>query len=318
MARPLTYISIIFLFGIFQSQAQPLAIDRYYEGEHGLTPILDIRLFDLKEIAARRIDTAYIIRHPSSWEPGFPNACSFGDTLFLYCFDSKGRIIQYTYFQGMGDYSTTFHYDSLGKILSREMYRRKGKDAGTKIYPTVPNDTTKWKSIVKTDQLGTDTVFTEIVFWRFKNGTDTSYIISKVKDRYGRIIELSSRVNKQYEREINDDTGELTYHYKYCYDTEGRLIYLLSYDYKDRPSISQTITYPDYGQIIESRDATTNRLLDTEVRLKSVANGVITITNQTSQITLSPFEKGSKLYKLKTVSSSGEYPYIEYYEISYL
>lgn len=146
---------------------------------------------------------------------------------------------------------------------------------------------------------------------------DTAYIISTVKDKNGRVLELSSRINKRYAREIDDDTGELTYHYEYRYDKDGRLIYFLSYDYKDQPSISKTISYPDYGQIIETYNAATNKLLDAEVLLKLVSNGVFTLTNQYNQITLTPLEKGSKIYKLKTVSTSGEYPYMEYYEISY-
>src|SRR5439155_240180 len=78
----------------------PLAVEEFKEG---INPFEEIRLFDLKEIKARNIDTAYIIYHPASWAECDSTAnrctCPYSDTLYRYVFDKEGRIIEYTYYQ---------------------------------------------------------------------------------------------------------------------------------------------------------------------------------------------------------------------------
>jgi hypothetical protein len=291
----------------------PLAIDEYKEGIYGgITPEEEIRLFDLNEIKKREIDTAYIIFHPSSWEGEYPNECSYNDTLKLYRFDSEGRIIQSTSFQDLGNYSTTFHFDSLGNTISRVMYSKEGSNPGTRTYPT-QYDTTNYKYIIKRTKVGRDSILTKISLWRFKTGLDTAYIVKKVINQRGQLIEISSASNKKYELEIFDDSGELTYHYKYDYDDKGRLIYYQAFGsgYYERTS------YPFYGKLLERYNDKTNILEERQVKLISENKGVITVTTDKSQVVLTPLEKGSKLYKLKTIISIGEFPLIGYYEIKY-
>src|SRR5690606_28175974 len=119
-----------------------LAIKEY---DRGLNPVDEITLFDLSEIKQRKIDTAYIIYHPASWAEyhptGNPCTCPYSDTLELYVFDSEGRIIQSTSFQQLGDYSTTFHLDSLGNTISRTMYRRNGGKPNSYTVPYNLSDT---------------------------------------------------------------------------------------------------------------------------------------------------------------------------------
>jgi hypothetical protein len=117
----------------------PLAIEEF---TRGLNPTDEILLFDLTEIKARKIDTAYVIYHPASWAEYHPKInpcnCTYNDTLYLYRFDSEGRIIQYTYFQHLGDYSTTFYYDTLGNIVARSMFSRYGKIKEQTLTPIQP------------------------------------------------------------------------------------------------------------------------------------------------------------------------------------
>lgn len=306
--------TIIFTQAIHAQVQAPLAIDSYLEGTPKLTPCMNIRLFDLSEIAKRKIDSAYIIRHPASWEPGFPNACSYGDTLELYCFDASGRIMHRSYFQGIhGEYSTTLNFDTLGNVISRST----GKHSVIKIYSMGPPDTSEWKNIITRKKIGFDSVITETIFWKFNSGIDTAFVTTRIINDKGKLTEIVSRINKRYKAEIDDEPDESTYHFKYKYDDEGRLIYFISYDYKDQPSLYKSIIYSPYSQVTETYDGLTNKLLDTEIQLMAVNNGILTISTQYEQITLTPLERDSKLYKLKTISNSKEFPYIEYYEISY-
>src|SRR4051794_29058211 len=102
----------------------PLAIGPYIYEIDTTAPNENIRLFDFTEIASRKIDTAYIIYHPAGWDLLFPNTCSYSDTLEFYCFNSNGKIIQWTYFQQLGAYSSTVYYDSLGNPFARAQYQR--------------------------------------------------------------------------------------------------------------------------------------------------------------------------------------------------
>lgn len=319
MSKLVTYIFSTLLFISIQAQVTPpLALGNPEEALRYIKRPADIFLFDLAEIATRKIHSAYIIRHPSGWEPNYPNPCSYGDTLDFYCFDSTGRIIQRSYFQSMGDYSTTFYYDSTGNLTARAMYRRNGYRSGTNLYPINPVDSSVRKSVIKREISGSDSIITGIIFWKFSNGFDTGYIVKKVFNPQGLLTEISSRINKRHEQDIDDDTGEFTFHYKYRYDNQDRLIYLLYYDDRyDYPSSYKIFTYTPEGLITEKRKAITDELINREFQLITTYKGVITISTKTNQITLIPLDKNSKLYKLKTVSSSDEFPYMEYFEISY-
>src|SRR5438067_12928299 len=98
-----------------------------------------------------------------------------------------------------------------------------------------PSDTTNFKTIIKRVKDRNDSVITEFSFWKFQNGLDTATIVKKRFNNRGKLIEVQSSVNKKNAREIDDDTGEYTYHLKYDYDDRDRLIYyrnLESNEYK--------------------------------------------------------------------------------------
>lgn len=315
MNKIVLLLILTLLAGPSKAQVKPpFAIEEYQQNPNIYD---DIRLFDLAEIKKRKIETVYIIYHPASWAEYHPTlnpcTCPYGDTLFFYRFDSEGRIIQYTYFQQLGDYSTTFHYDTLGSITARDMFRKIGAKKGTTTIPYTGSDSSTYKSVTINHKDGNDSLITEIVFLKFNHGLDTAKIITERYNLRGQLIEIQSTVNKRNAREYDDDTGESTYHYKYDYDDKGRLAY-----YRDVESNSyKKISYPFFGKLTEIYNASTDQLENREIKMVSEQGGIITVTTDRAQIILTPLEKGSKLYKLRTVVTPGEFPLMEYQEIIY-
>jgi hypothetical protein len=293
----------------------PLAIEEYDEG---LNLFEEIRLFELREIKERSIDTVLIIYHPASWaeyESAInPCTCPYNDTLSRYVFDTAGRISEYTYFQQMGDYSTTFHFDTLGNTTARTSYRRFGAKTGysTLKYDNTP-DTLTYKQHIKSKMIGTDSLVTIINFQKFSHGLDTATIEIKRYNQHGKLIEIQSSVNKKNELEFDDDTNSSTYHFKYGYDEEGRLIYYQDFSRREYKNIS----YPFYGKLTEIFDAASGQLKDRYVKTINEIKGVMNISYGWKQITLTRLEKGSKLFKLMTVVEQSEFPLLYYHEIVY-
>lgn len=307
-----------FLLSLASIQGQrsaPLAIEEY---KRGLNPKEEIPLFDLDEIKARKIDTVYIIYHLASWAEYDsvinPCTCSYSDTLFKYVFDEEGRIIALTHYQQLGDFSYTMHYDTSGHLIGRTNYRRYGANRGSKTTMFPPFDSTQYKEVLLKRKEGTDSITTLISFWKFKKGLDTAIIVTKRYNSKGKLIEEESEVSKKNEREINDDTGGATYHYKYDYDEQGRLVYYQSFG-SNRYEI---ISYPFYGTLTEVYNVTTNQIENRRVKLIKEENGVITSTfDNRRTVTLTPLEKGSKLFKLRTIIDQGEIPLLYYHEFVY-
>jgi len=281
-------------------------------------PFDEIPLFNREEIKSRKIDTAYLVYHPASWAeddtPFKTCPCSYNDTLESFVFDNEGRIQSSTTYQLLGDYSSTKHFDTLGKFIGITSYRKNGTRKGSStIMFNDDRDSTQYKEIIKKQINGSDTIETKIIFWKFKKGLDTAFIETYRYNKKGKLIEEQSSVNKKNAYEIDDDTGESTYHYKYDYDDAGRLTYyqdLADHEY-------QKITYPVYGKQTNYYQSGTNRLLHTELKLIKELNGLITISSGGSFIILTPLEKGSKLFKLKTVVGAGEIPLLFYIEFIY-
>lgn len=313
-ASALLYLLLICLFTHAQIKP-PLAIADLKEG---LNPVEEIRLFDLQEIKERKIDTVYVIYHPASWAENHPTAnpctCSYNDTLSRYVFDNEGRITGHTYFQQRGDYSTTYHYDSLGYTFAMTNYRRIGAQAGSRtIMFDRKTDSLDFRQIFIRSKSRRDSVITAITFHKFSHGQDTATILTTRYNDKGRLIEVKSSVNKKNAREFDDDNGSSTYHFKYDYDDSGRLIYYRDYSRSEY----QKISYPFYGRLTESFDVSTNQLKERTVKLVKEEDGVITVTFNTKQITLTPLQKGSKLFKLRTILEPGEFPLLFYHEIVY-
>ena len=133
-------------------------------------------------------------------------------------------------------------------------------------------------------------------------------------DSKHRIIERTFYATDKFIEAI-DCATDSHHHEKYQWDEKDRLIY-----YSNGASYKK-ISYTSYGKFTEVYDRETGKLVALEPRFVSESNGVITISTNSSQITLMPLERGSKLYKLKTVApvaASADYiPMMEYYEIVY-
>ena len=316
MYKIIILITLTFVVEILKAQVRPpLAIEEY---SPGLNPVDEIPLFDLDEIKKRKIDTAYIIYHPASWaeyeKTINPCTCPYNDTLSLYRFDSEGRIIQYTYYQQLGDYSTTFHYDSTGNITARDQFRRIGAKKGTTRIPYDNLDTASSKVLITVKRSDKDRIVTKIFLLKFTHGLDTATIETKKYNSKGQLVEVQSSVNKKNAHEFGDDTGSSTYHFKYEYDNKGRLVFFRDFESREFEKIS----YPFYGKLTEIYNASTGKLIERRVKVINEQNGVITVTfSNGSQVVLTPLEKGSKLFKLKSAISHGEFPLMEYFEIIY-
>jgi YD repeat-containing protein len=316
MRRTFILICLVLIARLVQGQVKPpLAAQEFDEG---LNPVEEIRLFDLKEIKSRNIDTVYIIHHPASWaeyHPTFnPCTCSYNDTLSRYVFDTEGRIIESTSFRQLGHYSTTFHYDSLGNRTAITNYKRFGANAGytTRKFDTKP-DTSTFKQVFDRKKVGADSLIITITYLKFKHGLDTAIIEVNRYNSKDKLVEVQSSVNKRNAREFDDDTGSSTYHYQYDYDDKERLIYYRNYNSQEY----KKIYYPFYGKLTEVYDASSNQLIDRQVKLIKQEKGIITITFDRKQITITPLENGSKLFKLITVVEPSEFPILFYHEIVY-
>lgn len=311
------YIILLVLLGAaIPSDAQvppPLAIKEY---KRGLNPVDEIPLFDQAEIKQREIDTAYIIYHPASWAEYdsliHPCTCPYSDTMALYRFDSEGRIMQQTSFLQAGDYADTDYYDTSGNLTARGRYKRKGNASGTnRIFPYARGMENSRIEIIRSME-GVDSLITEIVFFKFSHGMDTAFVKTKRYNQQGQLTEEISNDEKNAD-ELGDDSGEGTYHFAYAYDGQGRLIYYRDFEYE----VYEKISYPFYGKLTEEYTVHDNRLSGQRIKMIQEVDGVITVTLYGNQITLVPLEKGSKLYKLKATTSSGDMPLTEYYEIVY-
>jgi hypothetical protein len=315
MYRAIAFIILIFSTGLIKGQVPPpLAFEEFKEG---LNPVDEIPLFNLAEIKKRGIDTAFIIYHPASWAEYHPTInpcnCSYSDTLSMYRFDLEGRIIEHTIFHQSGDYSTTHHFDTLGNRIAVSLYRRVGAHKGTTTRTYPKPDSTTFNQVFIRKKQDKDSIITTIYFLKFQHGLDTATIQTKRLNAQGKLLEVQSIVNKKNARELDDDTGESTYHYKYDYDSQGRLIYYRDYESNEYKRIS----YPFYGRLTEVYNAATNQLKEKHIKLIKEEKGVITVIFDRKQITLTPLEKGSALFKLQTIVEPGEIPLLFYHEIVY-
>lgn len=316
MQKAILFFSLITFATPANTQVKPPLVVHDYE--EGINPVEEIQLFDLAEIKARRIDTVYIINHPAGWVlvdiDSKICANSYNDTLTRYIFDTQGRIVETTNFGQLGEYSKTYHFDTLGNQIAITMYNRSGPYSGYKTFrfDGLP-DTLEFKRKFIRDKIGNDSLIAVINFMKLKKGMDTVTIETKRYNAKGKLIEVQSSVNKKNKLEFGDDTGASTYHFEYNYDEQGKLTYYRDY----RTQEYQKISYPFYGKLTETFNATTNKIKDQKIKLINNEKGVITITSNRRQIILTPLEKGSKLFKLETFVDSDEFPVIQYHEIVY-
>ena len=298
MIRIICVLLFLVQYGIGKGQVSPLVTKEYMRG---LNPVDEIPLFNTQEIKERRIDTAYVIYHPGSWSEYHPTInpcnCTFDDTLSRYCFDTQGRIIEYLNYIVPIKHRKSIYYDTLGRN------KRFNYDA----------DTVNYKSIITRKKRGNDSLTVSYYLLKFKKGLDTAIIEHRRYNVKGKLIESKSEVVPRNEYELDDDTREYTYHYKYDFDDQGRLIYYYSVGSGEYTKIS----YPPYGKLTEIFDITTNQVKEREVKLISNQRGYTTITYDTKQITLVPLEAGSKLFKLINFIDPGVLTLMYFHEIVY-
>lgn len=315
MRKAVIFFVLLLIVSYATAQVRPPLA--FKEMKEGLNPIDEIPLFDLEEIKRRKIDTAYIVYHPASWAEYHPQInpcnCSYNDTLSRYVFDTQGRIREETSFQILG-YTTIAEYDSIGRRIRTIHYDRKKTSkipAGRKHNYEI--DTFSFKQHSLRTKEGNDSVITLTTFLRFNHGLDTATIEMKKYNSRGKLIEEISSVNERNKKELDDDTGDLTYHFRYDYDSLGRLIY-----YRDlRSNRYKKFSYPFYGKQTDIYTLPDHKLLESDMKWLTEENGTISITFEKSQIILSPLEKGSKLFKLQTIVDIGELPVLYYKEITY-
>lgn len=286
-----------------ESQIIEETVGRDYR--NGLNPFDEIPLFNKEEIKKKGFKTAYIVYHPPSWDGDYCS-CSYNDTITIYHFDPEGDIADKTQWDWTGQYGTIRNHDYLIKL-------RKKKDNSIK-RDTVLNynlrDSSSRNKVIR-EKLGEDSIITSIYFEKFKTGFDTAIVNTNYYNIKGKLIEEKSYSTEKYR--YLDDAAE-SFHYKYGYDSLGRLIYYFAVgsDYYSR------ISYPPYGKLTETVDVKTKKLIDSDVKRIDISPSRIIITDGRSQIFLIRLEKNSKLFKLKTVTEyNSSVPYIEYYEIIY-
>ncbi|MCX6316882.1 MAG: hypothetical protein NTW29_06310 [Bacteroidetes bacterium] len=279
-----------------------------------------IPLFDRHELKVRKADSAYIIYHPASWAEYHPTLnpcnCPYSDTVAIYVFDKEGRVVQEINFVQLGDYGSGFQYDSTGKSIARISFRKEGARRGYVYAPylqVTDSNANDFRTTIVRQKDGTDSLITHIHFSRFQHGSDTAFVTVRRYNAGGQLIAIQSSVNARNKRELCDDTGEFTYHFTYAYDSAGRLTYKRNM----REDKYTTYSYFPWGRISESRTAATGELLSSYYSLREDHKGGKTITDNNRLLILSPLEKNSKLFGLKTVVTSGEVPLVEYYEIVY-
>jgi hypothetical protein len=326
---------IIVLAFIYKSAAAqqrlqiPLAITGYTpKYSNGSKEKFDeFPLFDLAEIKARKIHTAYIIYHPGSWADydtlynkmtNRDNTPPWCDTSHIYKFDDQGRIIQIAQLDRYPQ--IIYDYDSTGYNIAetKSYYTKDGKKKYTRRefpYKKQPDTASYVRVETKNEKTGTDSITTTIVFNKTLKASSTKFE-KKILDtiqinicRYNAqklLVELENI-------DFYDDVSLNNYHYRYGYDEQKRPIYF--YDIKKGEY--EKALYPPYGMLIEYFDARTNTLKDRFVYLIDIEDTLIRATSKAGQIVLTKLEKGSNLYKLKSVTSANEFPSIHYEEIVY-
>lgn len=232
----------------------------------------------------------------------------------MYAFDKEGRIIEQKKFYRIPLSWESFHFDSLGIRTKLTRYKGYGSNQGISTYhfdTRADSSLAKENSITKI--MGADSVVTTISFLKFKHGFDTAIVSAETYDKQRRLIRKQSAVNKRNEREVDDDTGSSTFDYYFGYDDNGRLNY-----FREAGSFGYaTITYPGTGRIIEWFSEATHKLKERITRTCIEKKGVIIINENGKQVMLTLLDKGSKLYKLKTVLEISEVPHVYYHEIVY-
>jgi hypothetical protein len=310
--KPQSTLLFIFFFSSLYSYSQQDVEDVVgRDFRSGLNPSDEIPLFNKEEIKKRGFTTAYIVYHPASWFEDQP--CSYNDTLAAYRFDNKGRIAEVTQFKTLGMFGTTFCYDTMGnwtKRISIRKYENNRVRRDTSLFDSKPNPNSKYLTIRQ--KTAGDSLITGIYFEKFETDFDTALVFIKRYDPKHRLIEEKDYATKKYTKMLGCSSDDF-HHFKYQYDEKERLIY-----YRDMLSSTYSkISYPSYGKLTEIFHGKTQKLITTEPKFIAEDKGLFTISTKTRQITLVPLEKKSKLYKLKSIASSGEIPYMEYYEITY-
>ena len=305
---PLIICLSFFALMVNAQKKAPLAIEDYYKSH---TIFDSLFLFDLNEIKQRKITSAYIIFHPGSWaeydSAHHPCNCPYNDTISIYKFDNEARIVQYI---NHGIYPITYDFDTTG-FLKKEtrIYPTKDNKTKTKVYEysrTKASDSSStWVNLIIRKN-GVNSIVVSHVLFKSKKGIDTVIIKTETYNRLGRLIEIA---NKNF----YDDTGIENYHYKYNYDENGRLTYFK--DFKE--NIYEKISYPFYGEMTESYEVATNTLKNKKSTMINNNKGTITITWEGNQIVLTALEENSKLFKLRTIITGGDFPILSYHEIVY-
>jgi len=309
------YLIILLALLTSFTNAQDRVIEEYLEGRRGITPMYSEYLFDVEELLHRNFDSAIMIQHSRGWD-GLSD--SNPDTICIWTFNRDGSNRAFIEYHNFGMNTTTREFDTVNKNMIITTEYRKGVKAGKKeIKHRSYLDSREVKIITETR--GPDNVNTRIYFWDSPSGKDTASLKIITRNIDNKVIESKETVDSAYSSFIGGhiDYWGLQHHRTYQYDELGRVTRFSSFDRWGWDGIL-TIKYTDFGRVIERFDYRTGESISKDVELINRSDdGILVFTTTERQVTLVPLEKGSKLFKLKTVAMSGELPYIDYYEISY-
>ncbi|PZR28115.1 MAG: hypothetical protein DI535_08140 [Citrobacter freundii] len=300
---------------VIAQQIPPLAI---VNSDENLHRDQQIKLFDLNELIARKIDTVYEIMHPASWAEEHlfkPCDCAYSDTLKRYVFDSNGRLKEYTQYALLSTYLTTFYYDTAGnRIAIRKETRQNGVLVQKPLYAITKTDSSGIRSILSTEIKGDDSISTSILLVKFQKGMDTALVEIRRYDAKRRLVERSKRIIPRNANEFDDSLDDKLYlHYLFTYDSQDRLT--LYQDLENNEYLK--ISYLFFGRLTEVFDAKTNTRKDFRIRMVKETDKEIYVTSLTDGITLTKLEKGSKLIRLISRQISADIPMLEYTELVY-
>ena len=297
------------------TQSEPKTEKHHYG--YGYNTIYETKLFDTAEIRARHFKIAYLIYHPCNWGAGKSNS---SDTLLIYHFDTFGLEQEHSYIDTIGK-MTTWFLDKRGSVKRALCLNINGDTLQDDTAKDVV-DTVKRKESYSRIKDGLDSVFTTLILEEVVSGFDTLYYMKTVVGENEKVKEYLVITSKSIARQHHLMPTKT--HYKYEYDDKGRLVTkkdLVSFktyktSYFDETIASRRTYPPAQGEVYETVDATSNRILNAEIKFKD-EDDVITLTTKQKHVIITPLEKGSRLVKLLTVIVTKELPTVEYYEVSY-
>lgn len=243
-------------------------------------------LFDSNEIAKKQIKSAHVIR---TWgEPDVDGNRPFNDTCLAYIFNDHGNAIK------------KLVLEKSQPVATIDLPEEPDYAYGDSIQ-TITTTTEQYKIISK------------YFFWKTKERYDTAISVTTIFDESNRILEKTVTPTNLYLKSLDCFVDAPPYHYKYEYDDSGRLIYYQGIDISRYTKIS----YPFYGQLIQTFNRQTDTLIEQSIAIINVAHDSKSIITSTAQLVFTYQQENPKLVDQIAVIRTTGYPEVDYYNFSY-